>query len=338
MGVLEDDSPSIGDGLASEAGDATGMSLQTWIGILACIGAGALWGLAFIAPLAVVPYSGFELVAGRYFVFAAISVVLLVIQAKAGRTLGAVRIRQALCFGVIGYVGFFVFAAYGIRLAGPALTALIVGLTPVAVAFIGNRRNKTMQWRNLAAPLGAICAGLIIVNFGALDAVSGHAAWRIISGVVCSVFSLAGFVYFVLRNDEIVNGADAPSLILWTGWIGIGACAGSLPLLLVDAALGHAALFDDALFTPAGWRFLAWAALLGLTSSWLATWLWIFGSRRVPVVLASQLIIAETVFGLFYGFLYQQRWPTGFEAIGSLLMIFGVVLGILTFSQRKVQA
>jgi drug/metabolite transporter (DMT)-like permease len=75
---------------------------------------------------------------------------------------------------------------------------------------------------------------------------------------------------------------------------------------------------------------------LGIVSSWLATWLWIFGSRRVPVVVASQLIIAETVFGLFYGFLYQQRWPTGFETIGSLLMILGVVLGILTLSQRKI--
>jgi drug/metabolite transporter (DMT)-like permease len=315
------------------------LSLKTWAGIFACIGAGALWGLAFIAPLAVVPYSGFELVAGRYIFFAATSGVLLAIQAKAGRTLRADRIRQALYFGLIGYVGFFVFAAYGVRLAGPALAALIVGLTPVAVAFIGNRRNKIMPWRNLAAPLGAICAGLVIVNFGALDAVSsGHAAWKIISGVTCSVFSLAAFVYFVIRNDEVSKAADAPSVILWTGWVGIGACAGSLPLLLLDAALGHATLFDNPLFTQAGGRFLAWAALLGIASSWLATSLWIFGSRRVPVVLASQLIIAETVFGLFYGFLYQQRWPTGFEAIGSLLMILGVVLGILTFAQSKVVA
>jgi hypothetical protein len=36
-----------------------------WIGIAAGLGAGAMWGLSFIAPLAVAPYTAFDVTAGR---------------------------------------------------------------------------------------------------------------------------------------------------------------------------------------------------------------------------------------------------------------------------------
>jgi drug/metabolite transporter (DMT)-like permease len=41
-------------------------------------------------------------------------------------------------------------------------------------------------------------------------------------------------------------------------------------------------------------RFVGWALVMGLAGSWLATWFWVFASRRLPLALATQLIVAET--------------------------------------------
>ncbi|MGO7837681.1 hypothetical protein [Rhizobium leguminosarum] len=78
---------------------------------------------------------------------------------------------------------------------------------------------------------------------------------------------------------------------------GIGAAIGSFLLLplasfdLADTVSGSEVL-----------RFVGWALVMGLAGSWLATWFWVFASRRLPLALAAQLIVAETVFGLAYGF------------------------------------
>jgi drug/metabolite transporter (DMT)-like permease len=74
---------------------------------------------------------------------------------------------------------------------------------------------------------------------------------------------------------------------------------------------------------------------MGLAGSWFATWCWVIASRRLPLALSAQLIVAETVFGLAYGFMFEGRLPSPAEAIGATLQFVGVCLAIAAFSKPR---
>lgn len=82
-------------------------------------------------------------------------------------------------------------------------------------------------------------------------------------------------------------------------------------------------------------RFIGWALVMGLAGSWFATWCWVVASRRLPLALSAQLIVAETVFGLVYGFIFEGRWPTVAEATGVMLHFAGVCSAIALFSKPR---
>ncbi|WP_221951865.1 EamA family transporter [Rhizobium laguerreae] len=82
-------------------------------------------------------------------------------------------------------------------------------------------------------------------------------------------------------------------------------------------------------------RFVVWALVMGLTGSWFATWCWVVASRRLPLALAAQLIVAETVFGLAYGFMFEGRPPSPAEAIGVIMQVAGVCSAIAVFSKSS---
>jgi len=47
--------------------------------------------------------------------------------------------------------------------------------------------------------------------------------------------------------------------------------------------------------------------------------------RRLPLALSAQLIFAEAILCLVYGFVFEGRWPTVAEAIGATLQILASV-------------
>ena len=71
---------------------------------------------------------------------------------------------------------------------------------------------------------------------------------------------------------------------------------------------------------------------MGVVGSWVATWCWSIASRRLPLSLSAQLIVAETVFGLLYGFVYEYRRPALAEWIGILLQLVGAGVAVAVFT------
>jgi len=55
--------------------------------------------------------------------------------------------------------------------------------------------------------------------------------------------------------------------------------------------------------------FVLVCAMTGVGSAWVAAVLWNMASRRLSGSLAGQLIVSETVFGLFYSFAWNGQWP-----------------------------
>ena len=58
-------------------------------------------------------------------------------------------------------------------------------------------------------------------------------------------------------------------------------------------------------------------------------------SRRLPLALLAQLVVAETAFALIYGFIFEARWPATGETVGILVQLAGVLLSVSVFTRRN---
>lgn len=304
------------------------MPLGIVAGVFTCI----LWGLTFIAPRAVVPFTAWDIAVARYETFGIASILLMAFPRFRPRGLPARSWMLGLLLGGGGYVGYFVSVAYAVKLAGAAIPPLIVGLMPVLLAILANRRDRSVSWKALSGPLCLIVLGFALVNattLGATDAAHRPALWL---GILSAVIALVVWMIYGTINSAVMRAPDAPDGLRWTGLQGLGAAIGSACFLPLTSFV-HPLSASPAEVT----RFALWATGMGLAGSWLATWLWVIACRRLPLALAAQLIVAETVFGLLFGFLYEGRLPSVVEAIGAALQVAGVIASISVFSGRAAE-
>lgn len=308
-------------------------------GILAGLTTGALWGLTFVAPRAVAPFSAVDLAIARYLVFGVASVALMAWPAFRPRGIGLKSSLVAILLGSVGYIGYFLAAAFAVRYAGAAVPPLVIGLLPVALAIIGNWTTADVRWSRLALPLSMICTGVLLINVRAvLNAGELGERNSVLFGVLCAYVALAIWIAYGVINAKALRAAGGPSSLAWTGLQGIGSGLGTLPLLAL-AAFGAPSMLFNQTATTAQWAvFLAWAIVMGVAGSWVATWCWSIASRKLPLSLSAQLIVAETVFGLAYGFLYEHRWPASAEWAGIALQMVGAAVAIAVFTSRPASA
>ncbi|MGK9052647.1 DMT family transporter [Neorhizobium petrolearium] len=300
------------------------------LGIIAGLTTCALWGLTFIAPRAVAPFTAWDLTIARYGIFGLAC--LLLMAHRRFRPIGFApsRLLIGLLLGGAGYVGYFISAAFAVQLAGAAIPPVVIGTMPVFLAIIANVRDRSVPWKALALPLTLIAIGVAIVNAATISTADLADTPSIILGVLASSVALAIWIAYGLANAAVMRSADAPDGLQWTGLQGIGAAIGSLLLL----PLASFDLADMASASETA-RFIAWALAMGLAGSWFATWYWVIASRRLPLALAAQLIVAETVFGLAYGFMFEGRFPSIAEAIGAVMQFAGVCSAIAVFSKPR---
>lgn len=298
------------------------------LGILAGLTTCALWGLTFIAPRAIDPFSTWDLTVTRYGVFGMASLLLMLHPRFRPGGLAPGRWLTGLLLGGVGYVGYFVAAAYAVRLSGATIPPLIIGTMPVLLALIANWRDRSAPWRALAPPLALIATGVAMVNISVIEAAGPERREGVLLGALAASAALAIWIVYGFVNAAVMRAADAPDGLHWTGVQGIGAAIGSMALLPLTSFTTQAASGIE-------WaNFLGWALVMGLLGSWVATFCWVVASGRLPLALAAQLIVAETVFGLAYGFLFEMRWPETTEWIGATLQLVGVVTAIAVFSRR----
>jgi drug/metabolite transporter (DMT)-like permease len=300
------------------------------IGILAGFTTCALWGLTFIGPRAVEPFSPWDLTVARYGIFGLICLALMLDPRFRPTGLSPRLSAIGLLLGGVGYVGYFVSAAFAVRLAGAAIPPLIIGTMPVYLAIIANIRDRSAPWGALALPLALIIAGVAVVNIAAIGTANPMDTGSILLGIFSACIALFIWIVYGLVNAAVMRAPDAPDGLPWTGLQGIGAAVGSL-ILLPLSSFGTL----DAIPASDTYRFIAWALLMGLAGSWFATWCWVVASRRLPLALTAQLIVAETLFGLAYGFMFEGRWPTPAEGLGAGLQFVGVGSAITVFSRPR---
>ncbi|QCI65513.1 DMT family transporter [Phreatobacter stygius] len=305
------------------------------LGILAGLAAGALWGLTFVAPLMVAPFKPMDLVILRTLVFGLVSLALLASRGfRDWRDLPAGMSWTLVLLGAAGFNVYFGLIALAIPLVGTSIVALIIGALPVAMAIGGNRGTDRLSFRRLLPPLTAIALGLAIVNGAAFGETPEAGRPGILLGVALAVGGFASWYWYGMRNAAVLRqGEVAADAVGWTALTGTATLA-TLPLLIAIAwAWGLSAAPSIGLAVPALGPLVAWSLMVGLASSFLATWLWSIASTRLPVSLAAQLIVSETLFGLTYGFIHAGRWPSLAEAAAIVLMVGGVVGAIRAFTR-----
>ncbi len=300
--------------------------------LLAMIATTALWALAFIVPLMVPGASSLDITFGRYFAYGICSLFLLW---RFGRvSLSWQDWLLAVAFAFFGNLLYYALLVVGIRFAGAGLAVPIIGLLPVTVAVAGNWREGTLPWRRLAPPLLAVFVGLMLVNLArGVVAQEAHASWL---GILCLIAPVVMWTWYAVANAIFLKRRHEIGASAWASAVGVATLGLTLALFPLHLIFGDGASSIPRLFASGEvWAVAFWSTVLGLGASWGAAVLFNMASTRLPVTLAGQLIVFETIFGVFYVFLAEGRIPTGIELAGFGLSILGIWLSIRVLQRHR---
>jgi drug/metabolite transporter (DMT)-like permease len=293
------------------------------IGIAAGLGAGAFWGMTFVAPLLLPDVGHTDLTVGRYLSSALFSLGFLVFMALRGR-LRLPTPRQAidaLWLSVLGYTGYYLFVVWSIEAVGAALPALIIGTIPLWMMLLGKPQH--LRWTMLLPGLLLTAGGLSLMvmqsNGGAIA--GGESDLWI--GIGWAVLAMVSWTAFGLLNARWMHQHPDVDSTLWANWLGVAAGLGSLGLWVVDGSPVGALVAR-----PDFGRFVVVCAVTGIGAAWVASVLWNVASRRLSTSLVGQLIVSETVFALIYAFAWDREWPAPLQMFACVLFVGGILASI----------
>ena len=294
-------------------------------GILAGLAAGALWGLVFVAPRMVSGFSPVDFTAGRFLAYGAFSLALMLVLKRAVWP-SRQQAVAALGLSVLGFTGYYLLLVFAIRDAGTEVPSLIIGTIPVWMMLLG--KPAGLRW-------GALLPGLLLTLLGLglmMQAMQGSGLapdtllagephfWR---GVAFAVLAMLLWTAFGLLNAAWLKNHPQVNAATWTNWLGVSTGLGALALWLTVGTPARVLLVQPG---------FALAAMLciatGMGCAWLATILWNIASQRLSASLCGQLIVSETLFALFYSFVWDGHWPSRLQTLACVLFAGGIFASI----------
>lgn len=310
--------------IAAASALAGGGTHRTRLGILYGMGAGALWGLVFLAPELVRDFTPLQLAIGRYLAFGLISAVLIAprwnaLKARIGR-------QEWLWLGWLALTGntlYFILLSTAIQKGGIAMTSLVIGFLPVVITIVGSRDKGAVPLRTLAPSLLLCAEGALCIGWQSLAMPTEGSAFIQLIGLLCAIGALALWAAFAIGNSRCLARLDAISAHDWNLLIGV--VAGAQAVALIPLTL----LFEPIRHNAAAWVNFAGVSIgVAVIASMFANALWNRMSRLLPLTMVGQMILFETIFALLYGFLWEQRLPTPLE-IGALVLVVASVLSCI---------
>jgi drug/metabolite transporter (DMT)-like permease len=151
------------------------------------------------------------------------------------------------------------------------------------------------------------------------DSNSGEFAW----GVVLATAAMVSWTVFALLNASWLKRHPEVNATEWANWVGIATGLGALVLWMVTGSdTGDLLAVDNIVFVAAV------CIATGIGSAWGASILWNVASQRLSASLCGQLIVSETLFALFYSFLWDGDWPNASQMIAAVLFTLGILASI----------
>jgi len=302
---------------------AAGVNRSMSVGIANGVASGALWGVVFLAPAVLSGFAPLQLAAARYLVYGALALLLLVPRWPALRSrIGLTEWTALAWLSLLGNLLYYVLLSVSVQWSGGAAASLIVGMVPVLVAVTAAREPGAVPLSKLAPALALCVAGVVLMGWAAMASSHVHASTgRRLVGLLCAVGALLSWTVYSVGNARWLARCPEVSGHDWSLLTGVA--TGALALLVAPLAFA-----GGGQGRPAAEWGLFWlvAAAVAVLASILGNACWNRASRALPLSLGGQMIVFETLFGLLYGFLWQQRWPLPLELLAAGCLLAGVVL------------
>jgi drug/metabolite transporter (DMT)-like permease len=289
-------------------------------GILAGLAAGALWGLVFVAPRLLTGMAAVDMAIGRFVVYGAFSAVLVLAGWRSRPRPTRQQAVAALGLSVLGFTGYYGVLAQAIVDVGTELPTLIIGTIPVWVMLLGKPAH--LRWAALLPGLGLTVAGLALM--ASVLPVGDAAVYpHAVRGLVFALAALVSWTVYAVWNAAWLQRHPEVSARDWTNWLGIATGLTALAAWLLQG-LGSKELLTPMVSAQEAMVFVA----IGVGAGWLASACWNFASQRLSASLCGQLIVSETLFGLFYSFVWDGQWPGALQWLAVALFTLGIVASI----------
>ena len=295
-------------------------------GIAAGLGAGALWGLVFIAPRITPGLSSVDLMAGRYLSYGAVSAVFMLLTLRTRKLPTLNQALAAVALSILGNTGYYLLLVLAIQDAGTEVPTLIIGLIPIWMMLLG--KPVGLRWGTLAPGLLLTLAGLGLMIWTqtsgdgfALSTTQPHVHfWR---GVAFALASMVLWTAFGLLNSAWLKQHKEVNATDWANWLGVATGLGAIGLWFFAGSTSKELLVLDN---------RAWLATIciatGIGSAWMATILWNIASQRLSASLCGQLIVSETLFALLYSYAWDAQWPSHLQLMACVLFVLGIMASI----------
>jgi len=292
------------------------------VGILCGMGAGALWGLVFLAPELARAFSPLQLTIGRYLAYGLLSAALIAprwrsLRASLGR-------REWLALGWLSLCGntfYYILLASAVQLGGIALTSLVIGFMPVVVTIVGSRDHGAVPLVRLAPSLALCAVGAVCVGWQAVASPASESNVAQWTGLACAVGALVVWTAYAVGNSRWLSRLETISAHDWSLLMGVvtgGQAAALIPLALMLNRFDQGAV---------AWLHFAGVSVgVAVLASIVGNALWNRMSRLLPLTLVGQMILFETLFALLYAFIWEQRLPTLLEAAAFVVVTASVIL------------
>lgn len=300
--------------------------------ILLGIFANCIWGLAFLVPYVLSSVSPIVISFGRYVVYGLISMVLATLNLGQFKDMQVSDWITAFIYAFAGNIGYYFFLTTSIGYGGVTIAALVVGTLPIVMMLAGNWSETKLPWRKLILPFILIAAGI-----GALNLVDDRNQLqfnnidRLYSFFYATV-ALILWTYYGVSNALYLKKNKKLSSETWSLAIGIAClvqCVVAMPLV---------AFFLGDPFVDIRGEMITYTVLgcvfLGVIVSWYATIVWNYTSRNIPVAIAGQLIVFETISSIVYGYVFDSKFPPVNEIVAIFLILIGVTVGIRVFNRE----
>jgi drug/metabolite transporter (DMT)-like permease len=305
-------------------------------GVAFALGACLVWGLLFVVPQFMTGFSSIEVALGCYLLYGTIST-LIFLRKKAKGKCNHSRViwLKAVYFSLISTIGYYTFVVLALRYSSPVICTLILGTSPITIAFYGNWLHKETRNRSLILPSLLILVGLMIINIPHLEASespSGH-----MLGLVFSFLALLAWSWYVVANFQFLKNHPNVGSSDWSTLVGVT----TLFWVIIFATIlifffGNQLQMEKYYpFNDELKRFLIGSAVLGLLCSWLGAFFWNKANLHLPVALVGQLAVFETIFGVTFVYIVSQNTPTFVESIGIMILLSAIVYGIVKFAKKK---
>lgn len=211
-------------------------SLST--GIAYGMGAGALWGLVFLAPELVREFSPLQLTVGRYLCYGMIAVALIAPRWRAlTARIERAQWRELMWLALAGNTLYYVLLSTAVQRGGIAMTSLVIGLLPVTVTIVGSRERGAVPLTRLWPSLLLSVAGTLCIGWQALTAPAAAPAAERLFGLLCALAALASWTVFAVRNACCLQRMTQVSAHDWSLLTGVATGAQALVLLPIAFAV-----------------------------------------------------------------------------------------------------